>query len=141
MKILTLTLRVAIGSAVLGTAIVAASCGSTSTSTATPTSPSPMPTPTGGTPPNSTQVVTIQQNASTLGGNAFGANPFTISAGTAVTWSNTDNVAHTSTSNSGVWNSGVIPARGQFTFTFATAGTFPYHCTIHPGMTGLIIVQ
>jgi len=52
-----------------------------------------------------------------------------------------DAVTHTVTSDNAAWDSGNIPAGGTFKFTFTTAGTFPYHCTIHPGMTGTIIVQ
>jgi plastocyanin len=61
-----------------------------------------------------------------------------------VTWRNSDNIAHTATSNSGdatTWDSGNIAAGGSFSFTFQNAGTFPYHCTIHPGMVGTLMVQ
>ena len=64
----------------------------------------------------------------------------TVSAGTTVTWTNMDGVGHNVTSNTAVFGSGTIsPAGGTFSFTFNTAGTFPYTCTIH-GMTGTITV-
>jgi plastocyanin len=61
--------------------------------------------------------------------------------GTTVTWTNTDSVEHTSTSDGAGWNSGVVPPRGQFSTTFSNAGTFSYHCAIHPGMVGTITVH
>ena len=65
----------------------------------------------------------------------------TTAAGTTVTWTNTDAVAHTSTSDLPGWNSGVVAPGGQFSFAFQTAGTFAYHCTIHPGMVGTVVVH
>jgi len=65
----------------------------------------------------------------------------TISTGTTITWKNNDGVAHTSTSNTGVWNTGNIVPRGSATTTFNTVGTFPYHCAIHSSMMGTIVVK
>jgi plastocyanin len=39
------------------------------------------------------------------------------------------------------WSSGTVAPGGQFSFAFQTAGTFPYHCTIHPGMVGTVVVR
>jgi plastocyanin len=61
--------------------------------------------------------------------------------GTTVTWTNTDSIAHTSTSDGAGWDSGSVAPRGQFSTTFATAGAFPYHCAIHPGMVGTVVVR
>jgi plastocyanin len=72
---------------------------------------------------------------------AFGPGSITVSVGTTITWHNNDGINHTSTSNTGVWDTGAIPPGGSKTQTFATAGTFPYHCNIHTMMTGTIIVQ
>jgi plastocyanin len=70
-------------------------------------------------------------------------NPVTLTTtvGSTVVWTNTDNKAHTTTSNTGLWSSGDVPANGTFSFQFTTAGTFAYRCTIHAGMTGTVIVQ
>jgi plastocyanin len=68
----------------------------------------------------------------------------TIPVGRSVTWRNADAIAHTSTSDAGVtpaWNSPNIAAGGQYVRPFSTAGTFAYHCNIHPGMTGTVVVQ
>jgi plastocyanin len=71
----------------------------------------------------------------------FSPDPATISVGDAVVWTNDDGVPHTSTSNTGVWNSGSIAAGQTFRRVFSAAGTFPYHCSLHPTMTGTIIVE
>ena len=71
----------------------------------------------------------------------------TISAGSSVTWTNSDSMDHTVTSDTGVFDSGAISAAeiygtgGSFTYTFNTQGTYPYHCAFHPSMTGTVVVN
>lgn len=65
----------------------------------------------------------------------------TIRPGTVVTWKNTSFSSHTTKSNTGIWFSGTISPGGVYTRTFTRVGTFRYHCTIHPGMTGTIVVK
>jgi hypothetical protein len=65
--------------------------------------------------------------------------PTVVKAGTAITWINKDGTQHTTTSNTGLWDSGVLGTGQSFTFTFNNPGTFPYHCNIHP-MTGTVVV-
>ncbi len=65
----------------------------------------------------------------------------TINVGDMVTWTNIDMIEHTSTSDDGVWDSGLLSHGESFTFTFDTEGTYPYHCTPHPFMTGVITVS
>ncbi|MBI5475939.1 MAG: cupredoxin domain-containing protein [Ignavibacteriales bacterium] len=65
----------------------------------------------------------------------------TISVGTTITWTNQDGAAHTSTSNSGAWDTGSIAPGASKTTVFNTAGTFLYHCTFHTSMTGTIVVK
>jgi plastocyanin len=74
-------------------------------------------------------------------GMAFSPSTITVAAGTSITWTNKDAVAHTVTSNTGIFDSGSISTNGTFSFTFSTVGTFPYHCTIHSYMTAKVIVQ
>jgi hypothetical protein len=57
-----------------------------------------------------------------------------------VTWMNSDPVSHTTTSDTGAWDSGPVSSGTTFQHTFSTAGTFPYHCNIHPFMHGTIVV-
>src|SRR5207253_9894245 len=58
-----------------------------------------------------------------------------------IRWTNQDTTTHTSTSDSAVWDSGNIATNGSFSFAFDTPGAYPYHCSIHPSMTGTIVVQ
>jgi hypothetical protein len=68
-------------------------------------------------------------------------NPIAVAAGATVTWTNNDNVTHTSTSDTNLWNSGSIAPQGSFSRMFPSAGTFSYHCSIHPGMVATVTVQ
>jgi plastocyanin len=63
-----------------------------------------------------------------------------IGRNNTVTWKNEDNSIHTVTADNGAFNSGIVNPGSSFTFTFTTPGTFAYHCSIHPFMTGKIIV-
>jgi plastocyanin len=71
---------------------------------------------------------------------AFHPSVLNVPVGATVTWTNNDPVAHTVTSDSGLWNSGPISPGGTFSYTFTTPGTYTYHCMIHPYMTGEIVV-
>jgi plastocyanin len=72
---------------------------------------------------------------------AFNPGTLTVSKGTSVTWQNNDGVTHTSTSDNGVWDTGNIGGGSSKSVTFSNAGTFNYHCSLHAGMTGSIVVQ
>jgi plastocyanin len=73
--------------------------------------------------------------------NTFNPGTLTVSRGTNVTWRNNDGVIHTSTSDTGLWDTGNIGGGSSKGVTFSSAGTFNYHCTVHKGMTGTIIAQ
>jgi plastocyanin len=103
-----------------------------------PTIPSPTPTP---APGGATSAVTIQAGAEALGNRACAPAELTVDLGTTIAWTNNDSVAHTSTSDAPGWNSGIIAPRATYSATFQTAGTFPYHCSIHPGMVGMLTVR
>jgi plastocyanin len=80
-------------------------------------------------------------SAVNIQGFAFSPTPITVHVGDRVTWTNRDAVAHTTTSDTGAWNSGSLVTGGSFSFTFTSAGTFAYHCAIHTAMTGTVVVQ
>jgi plastocyanin len=61
--------------------------------------------------------------------------------GDTVTWSNGSQRTHTVTADSGAFGSGNIASGQSFSWTFAETGTYAYHCTIHPGMTGEVDVR
>jgi plastocyanin len=71
---------------------------------------------------------------------AFRPRSLTISAGTKVRWVDSEGT-HSTTSNSGVWDSGVLSQGEAFGRVFRKAGTFKYHCSVHPSaMRGVITV-
>lgn len=72
---------------------------------------------------------------------AFAPDTIRIKAGQTVTWTNKDTAPHTATSLSGAFGSNDLSTNQTFQFTFNTAGTFSYHCTVHPMMaTAYVIV-
>lgn len=70
----------------------------------------------------------------------FKAPVVTVKAGTTVTWTNADDIPHTVRSKDGVFSSKVLDSGDKFSFTFAKPGQFGYFCSLHPHMTGTIIV-
>jgi plastocyanin len=72
---------------------------------------------------------------------AFQPSSLTIKRGRGITWTNTGAKNHTVTSDSGVFDSGVLAPGASFTQTFKQSGTFAYHCSIHPSMIGSIKVK
>jgi len=120
--------------------ITTAGCGGYSSSPSPVPSPVPSPAPPP-SPGGASLSVTIPVGAEVLGNRAFSPDALDVAVGTTVTWTNGDSVSHTSTSNASGWNSGTIPPGGRFSFAFQSAGAFPYHCTIHPGMVGTINVR
>jgi plastocyanin len=72
---------------------------------------------------------------------AFTPATITVTAGATVTWKNNDNMTHTVTGDDNSFDSGGIGTGSSFTKTFSTVGTFPYHCSIHPSMTGTVMVK
>jgi plastocyanin len=71
---------------------------------------------------------------------AFAPVEISIPAGTTLTWTNQQAARHTTTSDTGVWDSDVMARDQSFAFTFDQAGDFAYHCDIHPEMLGVVHV-
>lgn len=65
----------------------------------------------------------------------------TVKPGTIVTWTNGDDIPHTVVAKDGSFKSKVLDTGDRFSFTFAKPGQFGYFCSIHPHMTGMIIVK
>jgi amicyanin len=74
---------------------------------------------------------------------SFGPAALTVSVGTTVTWTNRDDIPHTvvSSDDPKVFKSKVLDTDEKFSFTFTKAGTYSYFCSIHPKMTGKVVVQ
>jgi plastocyanin len=92
-----------------------------------------------------TYVTSAQEKTSTMevkiDNFSFGPATLTVPAGTSVTWTNRDDIPHTVVSTDGVFKSKVLDTDDKFSYTFSKTGTYPYFCSIHPKMTGKIIVQ
>ena len=74
---------------------------------------------------------------------SFGPAVLTVSVGSTVTWINRDDIPHTvvSSDEPKAFKSKVLDTDEKFSFTFSKAGAYPYFCSIHPKMTGKVIVQ
>jgi plastocyanin len=74
---------------------------------------------------------------------SFGPTALTVPVGTTVTWINRDDIPHTvvSTDDAKTFKSKVLDTDEKFSFIFSKAGTYSYFCSIHPKMTGKVIVQ
>lgn len=77
-----------------------------------------------------------------ISGFAFSPETLTIKVGDTVKWINQDSAKHTVTSDSGnELNSNLLAKGDLYSYTFTTAGTYEYHCTPHPYMTGKVVVE
>jgi plastocyanin len=64
-----------------------------------------------------------------------------ISVGTTVTWTNHDDIPHNVVSPEQKFKSSVLDTDETFSHTFEAAGTYKYYCSIHPRMTGQVVVR
>jgi plastocyanin len=71
---------------------------------------------------------------------SFGPASITVHAGDTVTWTNQGPTSHSATADNGSFDTGVFAAGGSKSHTFSAPGTFAYHCTPHPFMTGTVRV-
>jgi amicyanin len=75
-----------------------------------------------------------------IGNFTFGPQELKVKAGTTVTWTNEDDMPHTVVSPNN-FRSKVLDTDGSYAFTFTTPGTYKYFCSLHPHMTGTIVVE
>ena len=108
--------------AFIGLALLAGGCGSSASSTTAPSS--------------SSALVTIF-----ITNGVYSPNPLTVRVGQPINWKNNDSIAHSATSTS--FDTGSIPPLSAHDnpVTMSTAGTFTFHCSLHAGETGSIVVQ
>lgn len=114
-----------------GTIAVRTSSGATPPPAA-PATPAPAATPRATAAPGGVRVSAVDF--------AFAPATVDVPAGTVVTWVNDGAALHTITAGSGTFDSGFIAAGATYSRRFPVAGTFPYLCTIHPGMAGTVRV-
>jgi plastocyanin len=72
---------------------------------------------------------------------SFTPQTITVAPGTTVTWTNRDDIPHTVVSSEGIFKSKVRDTDEKFSYTFTKAGTYGYFCSVHPKMTGTVVVQ
>jgi plastocyanin len=75
-----------------------------------------------------------------IGNFTFGPQDLKVKAGTTVTWTNEDDIPHTIVSANN-FRSKPLDSDDRFSFTFTTPGTYKYFCSLHPHMTGTIVVE
>lgn len=77
-----------------------------------------------------------------MSGSSFIPSTLSVAAGATVTWRNESGISHTVTSDPGATEAFDEPVGDGDTFVrqFNTAGSYPYHCEIHPGMDGTLTV-
>jgi len=98
----------------------------------------PGPNPSPSTPTTATLVITIVGVNASL---SYSPNPANARVGQRVVWRNADAMTHTATANAGSFDTGFLaPGASSTPITMGAAGSFPYLCTIHPGMVGTLVV-
>lgn len=117
--------RIALAAVVVSATLAGISCGSSSPAA-----------------PTAAADVTISMVAD-RGAQSFSPNPTTMRVGQSVAWKNNDSTTHNALEDAGGrFASGNLSAGATSTpQTMSAAGTFTYHCTIHPGMIGTLVVQ
>jgi len=89
------------------------------------------------------QTAAIEPNTITVDNFAFGPATLTVPVGTTVTWTNHDDEPHTvvNDGNPRSFKSGALDTGDTFAFKFDKPGTYKYFCSIHPHMTGVVVVK
>jgi len=126
-----------LSAAAVSTIVSMAGCGGNDGMPMPPSGPSPTPV--------TTASAYILPGAVSLGATAFGDEPVVIHKGERMRWRNTDTVEHDVVTDAPslpeFMTTGTLAPGGERSFIMNTAGTTKIHCTIHPQMTGTLVVQ
>ncbi len=104
-------------------------------------------TPTTSVPSSSTSTTSTTtpaatgQNTVTIQNFSFSPSILTVKVGDKVTWTNQDSMGHSVTADDKSFDTGVMANGESKSLTFAKAGSFAYHCSVHPSMMGTVVVQ
>jgi plastocyanin len=71
----------------------------------------------------------------------FSPQTLTVKAGVTVTWTNKDDIPHTVAAVNKQFRSKTLDTDDSYSFTFTTQGRYEYFCSLHPHMTGTIVVE
>jgi plastocyanin len=85
--------------------------------------------------------VSAADGSVSIEGFAFSPSTVTVKVGVSVTWTNNDSTAHTATADDDSFDTEQLGNGESSTLTFSTAGSFAYHCAIHPQMNGTLVVE
>ena len=124
-------------------------CASSTSGTAAPAATAPTPAPAGSAAASAPAAggggcaTSSEEGAAQVGIENFTFSPAEVTAavGETITWTNEDSAPHTATLDDGGCDTGNIAQGATAGLVFDAAGTYPYHCTIHPNMTGTITIQ
>ncbi len=83
----------------------------------------------------------IGKNQVTIQGFAFSPATITVKVGDSITWENSDSAPHSATADDGNFDTGRFGQGESKTVTFDKAGTFNYHCSVHPNMKATVVVE
>jgi plastocyanin len=72
---------------------------------------------------------------------SFSPAELTVAVGATVTWTNHDDIPHTVASDTKLFKSKVLDTDEKFSYTFSKPGTYAYFCSLHPKMTGKVVVR
>ena len=86
-------------------------------------------------------VVGAEEATATIDNFTFAPARLTVKTGTTVTWRNEDDIPHTVTASNRLFKSKALDTDDSFSFTFAAPGTYEYFCSLHPRMTGTVVVE
>lgn len=112
-----------------------------------PAAKSPAPSSTTATPAPSPKPAAVNQQGFTsslqvaIRGFSFVSQEVRVKAGTKIVWINDDAAGHTVTSDTNLFSSKLLSQGKSFEYVFTKPGEYPYHCAIHPSMTGKVIVD
>jgi amicyanin len=82
-----------------------------------------------------------QTSAIAIDNFTFNPQTVTVKAGTTVTWTNKDDIPHAIAAVGKQFKSKVMDTDNSYSFTFTTPGSYAYFCSLHPHMTGTIVVE
>jgi amicyanin len=94
----------------------------------------------GDTSSSSAPAAPVAGNAVTIDNFKFDPATLTVPVGSTVTWTNKDEEPHTIAAKDGSFHSSSLDTKGTYSFTFTKPGSYDYICSIHPFMTGTVVV-
>jgi plastocyanin len=83
----------------------------------------------------------VEEMAVKIDNFTFTPQRLTVKAGTTVIWTNQDDIPHVVASSTKAFKSKALDTDDKFSFTFTTVGVYEYFCSLHPHMTGTIVVE